>query len=306
MSLHSDATSTGGKPVDSDAADTRPAPVLIDTHAHLYDCYDRAAYFDATLANIRDARRRLGIADANEDATHTPACLLLAEPGNLQLFQALLDRGEVDGGRWRFVPCGDGLSLIAQHRGRDELIFIKGRQIRTRERLEVLALCCDAMIPNDVTTVEALNRSLESDGLPVLPIGAGKWLGRRGRFVDELMDGPLGERFWLGDNAGRFAAGPTPRQFLQAQARGRWVLPGSGTVAFASQATRIGRYGILLDVALNRDAPAASIKQRFRAGGEQPVTFGRPDGLVNYLRCQTLMQLYNFLYGPDWYGTQAP
>jgi len=288
---------------DGTPGNTWPGPMLIDTHAHLYNCYDHQVYFDATLANFNQARTRLGLPRGEEAST--PGCLLLAEPGEINMFQSLLAQRELEGGRWRFIQCADGLSVIAQHHGRDALLFIKGRQIRTRERLEILSLCCDADIPEDITTIDALNRAIDHDSLPVLPIGAGKWLGSRGRFVDEIMASPLGEKIWLGDNAGRLAAAPTPRQFIQARQQGRWVLPGSGTVAFRSQTPRIGRYGICLDIEVDRDSPAASIKQGVRAGGEHPVVFGRPDGLINYVRCQTLMQIYGYLRGPEWYGIEG-
>lgn len=296
------------EPVTSHNPDGAPGntwrgPMLVDTHAHLYNCYGGEVYFDATLANFNRARTRLGLPSGEEAST--PGCLLLVEPGELQLFDALLEQRELEGGRWRFIPCGDGLSLIAQKNGDDALLFIRGRQIQTRERLEVLSLCNNATIPDYIETIDALKRTLDQDGLPVLPIGGGKWLGSRGRFVEDIMASSLGEQIWLGDNAGRFGAGPTPRQFLQAKQLGRWVLPGSGTVAFGSQGRRVGRYGMLLDIQVDRDSPAASIKQAIRAGGEHPIVFGRPDSLINYVKCQSLMQIYGYMRGPNWYGREG-
>jgi hypothetical protein len=301
MGPDSDTADSGTTPADREAAATRPAPVLVDAHAHLYDCYDRAAYFDATLANIRSARQQLGIPNAADDAMHTPACLLLAEPARIHAIQSLLDQGELDGGRWRFIPCGDGLSLTAQLEGRDELILIEGRQIKTREHLEVLSLCCDAPIPDGRSTAWALGRAIESGGLPVLPFGVGKWHGTRGQIIHDFLHGPLRGKFCLGDNAGRLASGRTPPQFIEAARLGVWVLPGSGTLPFSSQATRIGRFGLVLNGSVDRAAPAASIKRMILAGGEQPAIFGRPNGLVNFLKTQVVMQVVNQWRGPDWY-----
>jgi hypothetical protein len=298
---HDDKDSGGRSAVAGVSGEAWPAPMLIDAHAHLYDCYDRATYFDSTLANVRRAWHRRGVLERPDATTHTPACLLLAEPANIHAFRSLLKQGGLTGGRWRFAPCSDGLSLIARLDGRDELILIEGRQIKTRENLEVLSLCCRDEVPDGQATVQVIERVIEFGGLPVLPLGVGKWLGSRGRIIDELLNGPLSDKLCLGDNAGRLAMGPTPRHFVEARRRGVWVLPGSGALPFRSQAKRVGRYGLVLNSAVDRAAPATAIKRLIHAGGDPPNTFGRPDGLVDFLKLQLTMQVYNRLRGPDWY-----
>lgn len=272
--------------------DTAPSPVLIDAHAHLYDCFDRATYFDATVENFRTAGRELGI-DAEEP--QQPACLLLAEPAGVREFDSLLAMGELENGRWRFEACPDGLSLIAQRDRRAELILILGRQVRTLERLEVLSLCCDGELADGLATADALERAIGMGGLAVLPLGAGKWLGARGHIVDALLRGSLAGRFFLGDNAGRLAWGPTPRQFTEANEAGVWILPGSGVLPFRSQSTRVGRYGLVIRTSLDRASPAASIIAHLRTAAAQPQIFGRPDGPLTYLRLQSAMQVYNLV-----------
>jgi hypothetical protein len=272
-----------------------PAPMLIDAHTHLYDCFDYINYFDSTLANISRAKDQLALSHQIDTTAHTPACLLLAEPENHYAFKSVLELKELDSGRWKFIPCDDGLSLIAQLDGRDELILIEGRQIKTSENLEVLSLCSDKEIPDGHPTAWTLEKAIELGGLPVLPLGVGKWLGSRGRVIDDILRSPLADQLCLGDNAGRLAMGLTPRHFNDAQQRDIWILPGSGALPFKSQATRVGRYGLVLQGAVDRRSPAASIKHLIQAGGKQPVTFGRPDGPINFLKLQTAMQIRNRL-----------
>lgn len=292
--------STGRVPDPAEVLDdTRrawPRPMLIDAHAHLYDCFDRVTYFDATRDNTRRAKEQLGLYNGEDADKHTPACLMLAEPEGTHMFDALQQQGELDGGRWRFAPCDDGLSMTAQCEGRDELVVIEGRQIQTTERLEVLSLGCDKQIPDGrYSTEDVLERVMEHDGLAVLPLGVGKWWWSRGRVVDRVLNGPLGEKICLGDNAGRLAMGPTPKQFIEAQKRGVWILPGSGALPFKSQATRVGRYGFVLEESVDRTDPAASVKRAILGDGQQPTIYGRPDGPANFLKLQVGMQVRNFL-----------
>ena len=291
---------TGQTPDPVDVSDGArrlwPSPMLIDAHTHLYDCYDLATYFDATLANIRRAKEQFGLYLGTDPDKHTPACLMLTEPAGIYAFESLRQQGELDGGRWRFIPCEEDVSLIAQCDGRDELVLIEGRQIQTTELLEVLSLCCDKVVPDwQYTTEEVLGRVIEHGGMPVLPLGVGKWWWSRGRVIDRVLNGPFCEKLYLGDNAGRLAMGPTPRHFIEARKRGVWILPGSGALPFKSQMMRVGRYGLVLEHRIDRAEPAASIKRAILAGGEQPVIYGRPDGLANFLKLQIGIQIRNFL-----------
>ncbi len=273
-----------------------PAPMLIDAHTHLYDCFDRATYFDATLTTIRRAKAQHGLYLGPDTNKHTPACLMLAEPEGIHAFKSLRRQGELDGGRWRFIPRDDGLSLIAQCEGRDELILIEGRQFQATDRVEILSLCCDKLIPDyRYTTEQVLEQVIQAGGLAVIPIGVGKWWWARGRIIDRVLNDPLSEKICLGDNAGRLAMCPTPRHFIEAQRCGVWVLPGSGALPFRSQTTRVGRYGLILEKPIKRNTPAESIKQTILAGGKQPQVYGRPDGLGNFLKLQTRWQVCRFL-----------
>lgn len=278
-----------------DARRLWPSPMLIDAHTHLYDCFDRVTYFDATLANIMRAKEQLGLYNGTDPDRHTPACLMLAEPAGMYAFGSVLQQGELDGGRWRFIPCGDGVSLIARCDGRDELVLIEGRQIQTSERLEVLSLGSDKEIPDRrYKTEDVLERVIDQGGLPVLPLGVGKWWWSRGRVIDRVLQSPLIEKLCLGDNAGRLAMGPTPRHFIEAHKRGVWVLPGSGALPFKSQTTRVGRYGLALEHRIDRAEPASSIMRAILAGGQQPEIYGHPDGIGNFLKLQISIQISNF------------
>ncbi len=270
---------------DNEPNQTPPAPsILIDAHVHLYDCFDRVTFFDTARANFQRSARDLGLPD------DTPGCLMLTETAHDHAFEALIAQHELDNGRWRFHPASEGRSLIAALDGQDVMTVIAGRQIVTHEGLEVLALCCNEQFNDDRPIEHTIEKVIEADGLPVLPYGVGKWSGARGVIISKLIDSPLGSRLCLGDNAGRLALGGEPGHFEKGREHGIWVLPGTDPLPFASQESRVGSYGLILDTAINRDKPATSLLTHLQSLDAQPRTYGKTDGLVSFLAKQVRMQ----------------
>lgn len=259
-------------------------PMLIDAHVHLYDCFDRTMFFDAAVKNFRHAAQSLGLPE------DTPGCLMLAETTRDHAFESLVAQRELDGGRWRFSPTDEGRSLIAALDGEDVLTVIAGRQVMTREGLEVLALCCNEIFTDGLAVEQTIAKVIEADGLAVLPYGVGKWTGARGKVMDGLLNGPLANKLMLGDNAGRLAMTGEPKQFAEARKQGIWVLPGTDPLPFPGQASRVGRFGMVLDGGIDKAKPTASIKTRLEASETQPATYGRAERFFTFLGLQVGMQ----------------
>lgn len=269
--------------------DVSSSPVLIDAHVHLYDCFDRTVFFDAALKNFRHAAQSLGLPG------NTPGCLMLAETTRDHAFESLVAQRELDGGRWRFSPTGEGRSLVAALDGEDVLTVIAGRQVVTREGLEVLALCCNETFTDGLAAEHTIENVIEAEGLAVLPYGVGKWSGARGKVLDGLMSGPLANTLMLGDNAGRLAMAGEPKQFAEARKQGIGVLPGTDPLPFPGQAARVGRFGMVLDGGIDKAKPTTSIKTRLEASETQPATYGRAERLFTFLGLQVGMQFHKRL-----------
>ena len=269
----------------TDTSSSTGPPTLIDAHVHLYGCFNRATFFDAARKNFQQAAQSLGL------PTHTLGVLMLTETASDHAFDSLLEQRELDAGRWRFDPTQDGRSLTASLSGRHALTVIAGRQIMTREGLEVLALCCNETFTDGLSTEQTIEHVVKADGLAVLPYGVGKWSGMRGGVVDALLDGRWADKLMLGDNAGRLALLGEPKRLARARQKGIRVLPGTDPLPLRSQATRAGRYGMLLDVAVDPEKPCVSIKRCIQATPKQPITFGRMAGPFGFLKCQIAMQL---------------
>ena len=260
--------------------------ILLDGHVHFHGCFDREVFFESALVNLRSGEAAAGLPGK------AALCLLLTEGADESFFDALCEerRGSMKGA-WRVDSDGEDGSLLVSRDGADSLIVVAGRQIVTREGLEVLAIGRRAKYPRELSIREAIDATLAQQAIPVIPWGFGKWWFARGRLLDALLRAPATPRLFLGDNAGRPQIAPPPRLFSVARERGFFILPGSDPLPFPPQARNVGRFGFALRGAWDAARPAESIRRLLRELAHQPRTFGRREKLAGFARAQVGMQL---------------
>lgn len=256
--------------------------IYADAHVHFYRCFDLRRLLEA-------ARRRARELDG-------PLLLLLSESEGHAYFAALQGVAEGPGAA---VPRPGNLTpeLLATFAPQStdepeslrlgELLLVAGRQLVSREGIEVLGLAADpaaglAALPDRVHPArELLGRVLDAGALAVLPWGVGKWLGTRGRRVAELAADPqwaTHPRFFIGDIAQRCWPWPRPRAFVA----GPRVLPGSDILPVRGAEERLAGYGLRVDAAADPRRPAASLRKALEAGA--PVhPWGRRESLLSTL-----------------------
>ncbi len=264
---------------------TLPARLLIDTHVHFHACFQRDAFLDAALGNFTRGAEELGVSGP------FTGCLMLAETAGERYF--LRWQRHEDGvkfGAWDFEPTVDPAALIARRRADGaRLLLLAGRQVRSREGLEVLGLATLEEFPDGLPFDDALARVRWSGALTVIPWGFGKWWLYRGALVEKVVCRSERPGICLGDNAGRPGIGGQPRLFREAEARGIPVLPGSDPLPFPEQAGRAGAYGLLLAEGFDEQQPARSLRQALRALTAPPRTYGRCRDLTGF--CQDQLAL---------------
>lgn len=256
--------------------------LLVDAHVHVHSCFDRDAFLDAALANFDRGAAELAISG------RFLGCLLLAETAGEHWFRRLRDSAART---WTFEPTAEAGSYFARHQDGGRLLLVAGRQVRTREGLEVLALVSTDEFPDGLPLADALARVRWSGAVPVLPWGLGKWWFYRGGLVESVLGRREWQRVFLGDNAGRPRFAGPPWLFRQAAARGVPVLPGSDPLPLPQHVDRAGCAGFRLEVELEADRPAESLRRRLRSLGVQPLTFGRGVGLAELVRDQVALRL---------------
>lgn len=247
---------------------------LIDAHVHIYPHYDVPLFLNAAW----DAMARI---DGMRGSTKV---LMLTETAEDDAFARLAD-GALKPDGWTVQTYPDDPTALKLSNGDKALLLIAGRQIVTAERLEVHALATRATFTDGQGTQAVLDVLRASQTPAVLPWGVGKWLGKRGKIVDDLTNGS-GPGFLLGDNGGRPIGWPAPKAFGTAKSGGIPVLPGSDPLPILRAERDVGTFGAWLEIDLDPAKPGASIGHALYQLRTQPTVAGRRKGLLAVIKDQ--------------------
>lgn len=258
--------------------------IFVDPHVHIHACFPLHKFFDSACVNFA--------AQAYEqDITEFGGVLLLTESQRDDWFfwlAKMADEGEpIRNGyleAWTVCRTEEKSSLILQsHRG-DELVLVAGRQIITKEKLEVLALLTETVFPDGAslaTTVEAIRNS---GGLPMVPWGVSTWSGERGKILSEFLPSQMSEEFFLGDISGRPKFLPCPEQFIQAEAQGVKILPGSDPLPLRSEYWRAGSAGFSIAAEFSEGTPAQDLKHWMQDPTVRLIPYHSPETLFRFTK----------------------
>lgn len=267
-----------------------PLPqILVDGHVHIHPNFDLETFLNAALANFQ------------QQADNAVYVLALTESKTANYFQLLRQMSCGQWGKtltkWQVIPTEETDSLYLQSLEKTAMgiYLIAGRQIVTAENLEVLALFTDRIFPDNEAIASTVDRVVKAGGIPAIPWGFGKWMGKRGKILSELLEQRI-ESLCLADNGGRPQFWSQPMLLRRATELNVTVLSGSDPFPFKSQVKRAGRVGFKLWGAFDSSCPAASIRQLLQ-NQEQPVElYGELETLGNFFYNQVAVQYLKHFY----------
>ena len=259
--------------------------LLVDAHVHIYDCYDLDLLFDTAVRNFTRAASGLGLDNVPRDHM-----LLLTETANDHYFDALAS-GARSPRRWRAERTDEPAVLKLVLAGQPSLWLVAGRQIATREDLEILALGTTERFPDGQPMNDSLAAVDRAAAITALPWGFGKWWGPRGIIIDRLMSAQRSRPLYSGDNGGRLGLSTRPRLLKVGEQRGHKVLPGTDPLPFPGQESRVATFGMLIADWNPAGRPLEQLTSRLAALSQSPRKFGGLTGLVPFVRLQIAMQL---------------
>jgi hypothetical protein len=257
---------------------------LVDGHVHVHACFDLARFLGAAAANLGAAATELG-------ATDRTGVLMLTEGRGERAFVRLRDdlaSCSVPG--WSIRETSEATSVEAIHDEGLRLTLVAGRQIVTREQVEVLAFNTTAELPDRGGLHETLERVWADGSIAVVPWGFGKWWFRRGRLVRDALKRYRDRPFMLGDNAGRPRHVAGPAMFRIARSLGIAVLPGSDPLPFPSEIGKVGCYGAVLRSGLDPERPGQSVVRELAECDGRLTPFGTRERFPRFVRVQLAMQ----------------
>lgn len=222
--------------------------IVADTHVHVYPCYDAGEVFSSAFSGLKQV-----------GGSEAARAILLTERFDCHFFQGLCE-ARVKVPTFGISALSDGRSARVTDAGGNTLYVIAGRQIVTQERLEVLALTIDAAIPDGKPICAVLSEIKEQGGVPVLSWAPGKWFGKRGEIVRNLIDTLSPRDFILGDTTLRPTVWPEPALMRRASEKGFRIVAGSDPLPFAGEERWVGSYASLWDGAMDVEKPALSLE----------------------------------------------
>jgi hypothetical protein len=270
---------------DSKAANGDKPILLVDTHVHIYDIFDIDALLDAAVANFAAAAQACGHGHAPRELM-----LLLTETAQDHAF-ARLKAGALRPVRWRVEAASEPAVLRLSRDEATSLWLVAGRQIATREDLEVVAVGTTAEFADGQPIAESIAAAERVSAMLALPWGFGKWLGKRGRIIDGLMRRQWSKLLFLTDNGGRLAMSRRPVLLREAERLGRWALPGTDPLPFPGEHRKVGTHGVVIADWESCARPLARLVEILGNHSTRLQPFGKLTGVADFVRLQVGMQV---------------
>jgi len=250
--------------------------IAIDGHLHWYAQYQMDKAFNCLVRNLDRMTSKM-----RTEGQNVFKMAFLVEPANCHFFEQLRDK-RIDCSMLNadVVPGNDGLSLSFVQQGICRLCLIAGKQIVTRERIEILGVPLMQTIPDNLPAQDVINCIVENNGIPVLPWAPGKWFFRRGRLVKELIDNSSPTELAVCDTSLRPILWPLPALMRRAGKKGLVFIAGSDPLPLPGEEKQMGSYGFVYNGPFDKEQPAHSVRQLLSSSPDAIIPAGRRNNIL--------------------------
>ena len=238
--------------------------VFADTHLHLYPCFDLDQAFTGLLDRLQ--------LESSKDKNNASAiyAAFLAERADCNFYERLVKNYDQPKqskpllSQFTVVTANEQSLLLQEKSSERRLTLFPGRQIISKEKIEVLGLCTSASFPENLPAAELVEQVQAKGGVPVLPWSPGKWFFKRGQIIDDLLHRFTGQDLLIGDVSLRPMGWPLPLLMRKARRLGYTIISGSDPLPFAGEEQLFGRYGSKI-TSTEGATTAESIETLFRS-----------------------------------------
>jgi len=246
-----------------------------DGHVHLYPCHEPSSAISYLINNLNLMAESARSREQEEDVFKIA---FLAESKQHDYFHKIL-KNEID---FRKIdletsagPEEHCVSLSKQ--GKFLLTLVAGRQIVTGEKLEILGLGIEEIVPDGLPAEEAVEIIIAAGGLPVLAFSPGKWLFKRGRLAMALIE-KYRPNLLVGDSALRPLGWGEPS--IMRRVKGK-ILPGSDPLPLSGDEKHAGCYGFVYQGSFDISKPLTSMKKIIATMPQTILSAGRRCSFIN-------------------------
>jgi hypothetical protein len=235
--------------------------IIVDTHVHLYPCYD----LRIAMVNLFGNLSGFG-GDAQKAA-------FLAERYDCDYFNRIKNNGQqILGNKFKVEVAGEENALVISADDGDQLYLYAGRQIVSRERIEILALATDFVTTAEWDARKVVEHVIEKGGIPVISWAPGKWFFKRKKVVQDLIDQFNPGEILIGDTTLRPHIWKEPDLMYSASQKGFSIVAGSDPLPFEGEEKYLGCFGSLIEGEISDNEPVSSIRSILKTPGK---TFNR-------------------------------
>ncbi|MBN2411030.1 hypothetical protein JXQ31_05005 [candidate division KSB1 bacterium] len=259
--------------------------ILCDAHVHIYPQFDLTNAIKNSISNFTKIEKVKHL--QNESIK----VWLLTEGQDYDFFtrQYTLNNDYVI----KKTGENESLIIINKHTDKPLLYIIAGRQVVTREKLEICALATQYnQKDRTLNTRDTIKSVLDFGGIPALNWAPGKWFFSRGKIVRDVIENSNPESLLISETTMRPTIWPTPSLMKIAIKKGYKVIAGSDPLPFMKEENLIGSYCTLLTGKFDPEKPADSLRKLLLSSADIK-RFGKRSGPLTFTKRQFNIMLYN-------------
>lgn len=266
--------------------------IFVDTHVHIYNRFDLNVFMASAVHHFELA--------SNTVVEPSSFVLLLSESQNLNYFSRLKEYALHQRKEHLFGKGFDSFKIeTIDHQSEALRVYdakgasmyiMAGRQIITKEKLEVLALFTNSVFEDGLPMETVIQSVLDLDAIPVLPWSPGKWFGERGTVIKNIIENKTISTLFLGDIFSRPSFYTEPL-FQLAEKNQIRILAGSDPLPLPGEEKRAGCFMSAIPGQLENDAPVTHLKEIMKASEIKITNWGQQTSIFSFFKNQILLRL---------------
>ncbi len=261
--------------------------LIVDSHVHFYSCYDPDKFFGVAIENM-DAMFHSIYPGDNKFAK-----ILLFTEGKQNDYFSQFKKKAIVGQKsdYLFETTSEDCSLILKKNNKLLCYIMAGRQIVTKENLEVLSIASNQKIPDGLPIDEVLQELISKKNIAVLAWGVGKWFFKRGKIIKDIIEKYHSPYLFIGDSSSRPSIWPIPKLYALAKKYNIGIISGSDPLPFAEEQSRVGKFGFLIEGDFQINKPAEYFHNILVIPDKIINNFGYQDRTAAFLKRQLKLLL---------------